>query len=397
MSDEFLLSLRHSLHHLYDVARTLSWLHFLPLTILSVVIFLLPGCGDNQGNTTDPVRTVRYVVVGSAQTLPALERTGEIHAHDETILSFRTGGRIVTRSVDIGDRVNAGQLLATLENTTSQNQLDGAQADYEGAKASAQVAALNVNRMQKLMPTGAIARTQLDTARADWLVARARLKNSESALRNARESLGWTRLIAPRSGVITEVSASAGQVVNGGQSVLTLATGEARDVVFDIAKPEAIPPQEQAGLRVSLLSDPSVQASAAVRDISPQADPQTRTWRVRATLQNPPLAMALGASVTVTLPATGPHGYALPASALSRVDDKPAVYVINPQSQAQLRVVVPAYYTATSVIISGGLEPGDRVITAGVSKLRSGEPVIAGECESRNPYCMRNLTCPPGR
>lgn len=382
MSDEFLLSLRHSLHHLYDVARTLSWLHFLPLTILSVVIFLLPGCGDNQGNTTDPVRTVRYVVVGSAQTLPALERTGEIHAHDETILSFRTGGRIVTRSVDIGDRVNAGQLLATLENTTSQNQLDGAQADYEGAKASAQVAALNVNRMQKLMPTGAIARTQLDTARADWLVARARLKNSESALRNARESLGWTRLIAPRSGVITEVSASAGQVVNGGQSVLTLATGEARDVVFDIAKPEAIPPQEQAGLRVSLLSDPSVQASAAVRDINPQADPQTRTWRVRATLQNPPLAMALGASVTVTLPATGPHGYALPASALSRVDDKPAVYVINPQSQAQLRVVVPAYYTATSVIISGGLEPGDRVITAGVSKLRSGEPVIAGECES---------------
>ena len=382
MSDEFLLSLRHSLHHLYDVARTLSWLHFLPLTILSVVVFLLPGCGDNQGNTTDPVRTVRYVVVGSAQTLPALERTGEIHAHDETILSFRTGGRIVTRSVDIGDRVNAGQLLATLENTTSQNQLDGAQADYEGAKASAQVAALNVNRMQKLMPTGAIARTQLDTARADWLVARARLKNSESALRNARESLGWTRLMAPQSGVITEVSASAGQVVNGGQSVLTLATGEARDVVFDIAKPEAIPPQEQAGLRVSLLSDPSVQASAAVRDISPQADPQTRTWRVRATLQNPPLAMALGASVTVTLPATGPHGYALPASALSRVDDKPAVYVINPQSQAQLRVVVPAYYTATTVIISGGLEPSDRVITAGVSKLRSGEPVIAGECES---------------
>lgn len=382
MSDEFLLSLRHSLHHLYDVARTLSWLHFLPLTILSVVIFLLPGCGDNHGNKTVPVRTVRYVVVGSAQTLPALERTGEIHAHDETILSFRTGGRIVTRSVDIGDRVNAGQLLATLENTTSQNQLDGAQADYEGAKASAQVAALNVSRMQKLMPTGAIARTQLDNARADWLVARARLKNSESALRNARENLGWTRLIAPQSGMITEVSASAGQVVSGGQSVLTLATGEARDVVFDIAKPDAIPPQEQAGLRVSLLSDPSVQASAALRDISPQADPQTRTWRVRAILQNPPLAMALGASVTVTLPATGPHGYALPASALSRVGDKPAVYVINPQSQAQLRVVVPAYYTATSVIISGGLEPGDRVITAGVSKLRSGEPVIAGECES---------------
>src|SRR5690606_2873217 len=127
-----------------------------------------------------------------------------------------TGGRILTRVVDIGDRVTAGQLLATLDNTTGQNQLDAATADYEGAKASAQIAALNVNRMQTLMPTGAIARTQLDTARADWLVASARLKSSEAALRNARESLGWTRLLSPKEGIITAVSASAGQIVSAG-------------------------------------------------------------------------------------------------------------------------------------------------------------------------------------
>ena len=373
MSDEFFLSLRHCLHHLYGVARTLSWLHFLPLALLALAIFPLAGCGDKHENKPDPVRKVRYVVVGSAQSLPALERTGEIHAHDETTLSFRTGGRILTRSVDIGDRVTAGQLLATLDNTTGQNQLDSATADYEGAKASAQVAALNISRMQKLMPTGAIARTQLDSARADWLVARARLKSSEAAWRNARESLGWTRLIAPQAGVITAVS--------DGQSVLTLATGEARDVAFDIAAPDAILPLDKAVLQVSLLGAPSVQASALLRDITPQADPQTRTWRVRATLQNPPEAMALGASVTVTLPSAAPHGYALPASALTRASDKPAVFVITPQSRAQLRVVVPVGYTATSVMIASGLEPGDRVITAGVSTLRPGEPVMAGEVQ----------------
>ncbi|MHB9345486.1 efflux RND transporter periplasmic adaptor subunit [Enterobacter vonholyi] len=381
MSDEFFLSLRHCLHHLYGVARTLSWLHFLPLALLALAIFPLTGCGDKHENKPDPVRKVRYVVVGTAQTLPALERTGEIHAHDETTLSFRTGGRILTRSVDIGDRVTAGQLLATLDNTTGQNQLDSAAADYESAKASAQVAAINVSRMQKLMPTGAIARTQLDSARADWLVARARLKSSEAAWRNARESLGWTRLIAPQAGVITAVSASAGQVVSDGQSVLTLATGEGRDVAFDIATPDAIPPLDKTELRVSLLSDPSVQASAVLRDITPQADPQTRTWRVRATLQNPSEAMALGASVTVTLPSAAPHGYALPASALTRVGDKPAVFVITPRSQAQLRVVVPVGYTASSVMIASGLELGDRVITAGVSTLRSGEPVVPGEVQ----------------
>lgn len=156
---------------------------------------------------------------------------------------------------------------------------------------------------------------------------------------------------------------------------------EARDVAFDIAAPDAIPPLDKAVLQVSLLSDPSVQASAALRDITPQADPQTRTWRVRATLQNPPEAMALGASVTVTLPSAAPHGYALPASALTRAGDKPAVFVITPQSRAQLRVVVPVGYTATSVMIASGLEPGDRVITAGVSTLRSGEPVMAGEVQ----------------
>jgi RND family efflux transporter MFP subunit len=181
--------------------------------------------------------------------------------------------------------------------------------------------------------------------------------------------------------VITGVSASAGQVVSAGQSVLTLATGEARDVVFDIATPDEIPAGNNANLRVSLLSNQAVNASAVLRDITPQADPQTRTWRVRATLINPPEAMALGASVTVTLPSTAPHGYALPASALSRAGDKPAVFVINADSQAQLRAVVPAYYTASSVFIASGLEPGDRVITAGVSKLRSGEPVIAGEVQ----------------
>lgn len=84
------------------------------------------------------------------------------------------------------------------------------------------------------------------------------------------------------------MSASAGQVVSDGQSVLTLATGEARDVAFDIAAPDAIPSLDKAVLQVSLLGDPSVQASAALRDITPQADPQTRTWRVRATPANLP-------------------------------------------------------------------------------------------------------------
>lgn len=161
--------------------------------------------------------------------------------------------------------------------------------------------------------------------------------------------------------------------------MVTLAAGQARDVVFDIPDPAKVEAQRAEEFQVALLSDAGVKAYAVLRDISPQADPQTRTWRVRATLKKPPAAMALGASVTVRLPSSGSTGYAIPASALSRCGDKPAVFVITPQMQAQLRVVVPASYTASSAIIASGLVPGDRVITAGVSKLRPGEKVVAGE------------------
>lgn len=372
---ELVLSLRQCVYALLGAERTLSWFALLPPIVLILMIVPLVGCGDKSAEKPASARPVRYVVVGSPATLPALERTGEIHAHDETALSFRTAGRMLTRAVDVGDRVNYGQLLATLEETSARNQLDSATADDESARATARVAALNVNRMQKLIATGAIARSQLDSAQADWLVASARVKSSEAALRNARESLGWTRLTSPGEGVITAVSASPGQVVSAGETVVTLAAGQARDVVFDIPDPAKVEAQRAEEFQVALLSDAGVKAYAVLRDISPQADPQTRTWRVRATLKKPPAAMALGASVTVRLPSSGSTGYAIPASALSRCGDKPAVFVITPQ----LRVVVLASYTASSAIIASGLVPGDRVITAGVSKLRPGEKVVAGE------------------
>ncbi len=104
--------------------------------------------------------------------------------------------------------------------------------------------------------------------------------------------------------MITGVNASAGQVVSAGQSVFTLATSDARDVVFDVSDPQLFADQAHTVFPVALLTSPAITATARLRDISPQADPQTRTWRVRLTLQSPPAAMALGASVMVSLPQT---------------------------------------------------------------------------------------------
>ncbi|ELY6213980.1 efflux RND transporter periplasmic adaptor subunit [Cronobacter dublinensis] len=380
MSEAFTDYFRHCLHHLYGAARHLSFLSLLPVMALAVTLPLLTGCGDDHhSDQPAPPRPVRYLVIAPDASAPASVRTGDIRAHDETTLSFRTDGRITSRLVDIGAAVRAGQLLATLERATGENQTASAQADRQSAQAAERVAALNLKRMQALMPSGAIARSQLDSARADWQSAVARLKSSEAALRNAEENLSWTQLVAPADGVITNVNASAGQVVSAGQSVFTLATSDARDVVFDVSDPQLFADQAHTVFPVALLTSPAITATARLRDISPQADPQTRTWRVRLTLQSPPAAMALGASVMVSLPQTREKGVRVPAAALTRLNGRPVVFIIDARQQAQPRPVTIAAYTATDVLLTGGVSPGDRVITAGVSKLRPGEKVIPGE------------------
>ncbi|WP_105739739.1 efflux RND transporter periplasmic adaptor subunit [Cronobacter dublinensis] len=380
MSEAFTDYFRHCLHHLYGAARHFSFLSLLPVMALAVTLPLLTGCGDDhRSDQPAPPRPVRYLVIAPDASAPASVRTGDIRAHDETTLSFRTDGRITSRLVDIGAAVRAGQLLATLERATGENQTASAQADRQSAQAAERVAALNLKRMQALMPSGAIARSQLDSARADWQSAVARLKSSEAALRNAEENLSWTQLVAPADGVITGVNASAGQVVSAGQSVFTLATSDARDVVFDVSDPQLFADQAHTVFPVALLTSPAITTTARLRDISPQADPQTRTWRVRLTLQSPPAAMALGASVMVSLPQTREKGIRVPAAALTRLNGRPVVFIIDARQQAQPRPVTIAAYTATDVLLTGGVSPGDRVITAGVSKLRPGEKVIPGE------------------
>lgn len=368
---------RHAVRHLSASGRMLP---FIPAACLLVIVIVLTGCGEKAHKQAPSIRPVRTFIAPPPDASGSLIQTGEIRAHEEVTLGFRLDGRILTRQAQVGDHVIAGQVLATQESETSRNQLSSAQADLNSARAAEQVAALNLRRMQLLMPSGAIARSQLDSAQADWHAARAKRQSSEDALKNAQENVSWTKLAAPADGVITQVSASAGQVVSAGQSVITLASGSLRDAVFDVAEPQSVAQQADSLFTISLLSIPSVVAKGHFRDVSPQADPQTRTWRLRITLDNPPPAMALGASVQLTLNASGPRLIALPASALTRAGDKPAIFVVDERTLTlHLRPVTVGRYSTSEIFISAGVQPGERVVIAGVSKLREGEKVMPGE------------------
>ncbi|MGK6326015.1 efflux RND transporter periplasmic adaptor subunit [Erwinia sp. DT-104] len=355
--------------------------HHSVLLLLGLVLMavMLTGCDRQKQQNPPAPRPVEWMTIGP-RTAPAQQTlTGEVRAHDETSLSFRLEGRILTRSADVGSRFSQGDTLAVLDSPAALNQVISAQADVSSSRAAEKVTLLNLHRMRLLMPSGAIARAQLDTATADWQAALSRTQSSEAALKNAKENLRWTALTAPASGVVTGVSASAGQVVSAGETVFTVAAGNGRDVVFDVASPAMVSRQPGAVFHLALLRDPTVSALGHLRDISPQADPQTRSWRVRVTLDNPPPDMAMGASVTVTLPAAETAAEAvmvLPASALTRQAGDPAVFVLDAvNNRVRRRAVHIAGYSADSVFIRAGIAPGERVVTAGVRSLRDGERV----------------------
>lgn len=377
MTDELTRLLGSAADHLLSMRRLNALLPLLPAAL--TLLLTLTGCGQPPVSAPAPPRPVKTLTAPAATRAASLSLTGEVRAHDEVALSFRLTGSVLTRRVDIGARVEAGEVLATLDDQTGQNQLSSARSEVESARAAAQLAALNLRRLRALMPSGAIARVQLDTAQSDWQTARARLESSTAALNTARENLRWATLTAPAGGVITGVSVAAGEGVSAGQTVLTLAQGDGRDAVVDVADPAVIARHAGDPLQVTLLNSPAIAATGRLRDISPQADPQTRTWRVRITLTNPPPGMMPGASVIVTLPAAGAATLALPATALTRVAGQPAVFVLDTRTwRVQRRVVVIDHYSATAVFVSAGIRPGEQIVTAGVRTLRDNERV-AGE------------------
>ncbi|WP_081639217.1 efflux RND transporter periplasmic adaptor subunit [Dickeya dadantii] len=351
--------------------------------LLLLVTSLLSGCNDASNEPAPaPPRPVRTVTVEPSATGEVLSQVGEIRPAEETALGFRLDGRVVSRAVDVGTVVKAGEVIATLDTRDSENQLQSAKADLTRAAASERLAEQNLNRMKQLVPNGAIARSQLDEAQSNWASAVSVRESAQASVKSAQDRLEYTRLSAPVAGVITAVSANPGQVVNAGQEVVRLATFAGRDAVFNVSERLITSGLTDPLVTVSLLSNPAIKTQGHVRDVSPLADAETRTWRVRVSLIEPPKEMVLGATVQgeVTLP--GGTAIALPASALTRQGDNPAVFVVDPQTQTlRLQPITLRHYSDSQIVVADGLSTGDKVVTAGVSKLRAGEKVTLAEAQ----------------
>ncbi|MER2100331.1 MAG: efflux RND transporter periplasmic adaptor subunit [Pseudomonas atacamensis] len=346
---------------------------------LLCMALLLGACSEKE-TPPEPVRPVLSVTVKALNEESLGRFAGSIQARYESNTGFRVGGRIASRNVDVGAEVQKGTLLATLDPSDQQNQLRSAQGDLARIQAQLINAQANARRQQALFDRGVGAQAQLDVANTDLKTTQASLDQARAAVSQSKDQLSYTELRSDHKAVVTAWNAEAGQVVTAGQQVVTLAQPDIKEAVIDL--PDTLVDQLPSDVVFSVAAqlDPSINTTAIIREIEPQAQSATRTRRARLTLSETPDGFRLGTAISVTLSSAIKPRIELPLTALQEVDGKPRIWVIDTQNKTvNPRDVSVVSRGDNSVVLAGGVQNGERVVSAGVNSLKPGQSVKLDE------------------
>ena len=346
---------------------------------LLCIALLLGACSEKE-TPPEPVRPVLSVTVKALNEESLGRFAGSIQARYESNTGFRVGGRIASRNVDVGAEVQKGTLLATLDPSDQQNQLRSAQGDLARIQAQLINAQANARRQQALFDRGVGAQAQLDVANTDLKTTQASLDQARAAVSQSKDQLSYTELRSDHKAVVTAWNAEAGQVVTAGQQVVTLAQPDIKEAVIDL--PDTLVDQLPSDVVFSVAAqlDPSINTTAIIREIEPQAQSATRTRRARLTLSDTPDGFRLGTAISVTLSSAIKPRIELPLTAVQEVDGKPRIWVIDTQNKTvNPRDVSVVSRGDNSVVLAGGVQNGERVVSAGVNSLKPGQSVKLDE------------------
>ena len=344
------------------------------VTWLVVASLLTVGCHEVIVPPKPPV--VKVMQVKPSSSASQENYSGVVKGRYETNLSFQVGGKIISRDVQVGSQVNAGEILMTLDPKDIVEQSHSAEAQVSSALAQLKLAEANLTRYTELFKSEAIAAAVLDQYRTQFDAAKAAYDAAVAQAQQSRNALGYTHLTANADGVISNVNAEVGQVVAAGQTVLTLVQTGELEVVVNI--PENKISAVQIGQRVTInfwaTGDVAV---GSVREISPMADSASRTFAVKISLPeaaNVQLGMTANVSVTSDV---STDAIILPLSAIYQTGDAAQVWLVD-GDKVSLRKVEVTAFDENNVRVRG-LKSGDIVVTAGVQKLRDGQAVRVGD------------------
>ena len=352
--------------------------------VLLLMVALAVGCGSDEV----AVETVRPVLVTHPTSAADAQASfaGDIRAREESPLSFRVGGKIVERRVDVGDHVRRGELLATLDAADLQARARAARARLAAAEAELGRARADQARFAALAEDQLVSRSALDAQNAAATAAQGQVDAARAELEVAGNQSGYSELRATADGVIAARHVEAGEVVAAGQAVYTLAGDGTREVAFAVpeGRVDAIRPGQ--AVQVELWSDPERRWPGRVREIAPMADPASRTFAARAVVEAPAGALELGQSARVHVDTNGDReGLSVPLSALQRVgEDAAAVFVVDPAtSTLKLQPVQVGAYGNERVPVTGGLDRQAWLVAAGGHLLREGQKVQPVDRDNR--------------
>ncbi len=343
----------------------------------------LIGCHGQDKSAAPPAIVVAGVVHPrvSAGGGEAMRYPVEAAARYSNAMSFRVGGLLIARSARLGDAVRKGQVVARLDPIDAQKQASSAQAALEAAEHRLKFAKQQLDRDLAQSAENLIAANQLEQTQDTYAAALAQRTEAAAQQVVAFNTLQYNSLTAEHDGVITSENADTGQVVAAGQAVYGLEWTGDTDVNLDAAASDVGRIAVGQAATVTFPALPGVTFDARVREISPAADPQSRTYRVKLTLPQPGKALRFGMTGDAVLApaandASASPAFDIPATALFHQGNAPAVWVIRPaDSTLELRQVVVRNYREKTVTLTGGLKEGDRIVQAGVHTVYAGERV----------------------
>jgi membrane fusion protein, multidrug efflux system len=359
---------------------------------LGLAVVALTACSPAAPAATEDVRPVRTMTVGVSEIDAAASYAAEIRPRFESRLGFRVPGKITQRLVDVGATVTVGQPLARWDANDFGLAAAAARAQVASAQANLELAQAELKRTQSLAEQNFVSGSRIDQAQTQVRAAQAQLDAAQAQAKSQGNQAAYSTLLSDRAGVVTAVEAEAGQVVQAGQTVVRVASISSKtsdsDAVFNV--PEQVAKALKPGVpaAVSLWSAPGKTLNATVREVAPAADPITRTFAVRASLQDPDNAAPLGATATVRINGGQQQALVVPLNAVVDKDGKQAVWVVENGAAKRVPVVVagPALgTTAASLAIAQGLAPGAKVITAGLHTLNEGQKVKLLEVAAPEP------------
>ena len=343
------------------------------LSASTLLCLVLASC-SRPVEKVEEIRPVRAMVVAAGTGKTIIELAGEIQPRYESQLGFRVGGKLIARKVEVGTLVKRGQVLMQLDPLDLQLAQSQAKAAVSATESTLALTKADLDRYRELRQKNFVSQALLDAKEAAYKSAVASHEQANAGLKVQANQSSYSTLYADADGVITAVQAEVGQVVAAGTPVVKLARTAEKEVRVSIPEDQIEVLRQVTDLAVKTWANSNVAISGRLRELSPIADPATRTYTAKISLPRAGPEIRLGMTATVQFAAPALPGIHLPMTALVNSKEGTAVWVVE-SGVVKLVPVQVASATGTEVLIAQGLSAGQSVVTAGVNQLRPGQKV----------------------